>query len=200
MGFRATRGGQLLCCAQSGSGFGSKASTRNGSGKGKGKPKDDTEVIAEARKTQTYATDLFATLLQATDKEDTAAKMADMLDEQFFMIANTYLAMAKKEGNMEVTKNLETTLKIAMNARNNVLRPEIRLLNNLLNSENELARRKLLETETGALTSDNEYFFTLLKQMNNDVKGKEDKGSKRLVELLGWIETEATKEKLKLQQ
>jgi len=52
---------------------------------------------------------------------------------------------------MEVTKQLETTLKVAMNARNNVLRPEIRLLNNLLNSESELARRQLLETETGAL-------------------------------------------------
>ena len=59
---------------------------------------------------------------------------------------------AKKEGNPEVVNQLETTIKIAMQAREKTLRPEIQLLNQVrINVQlfKELLKKLKTQTVTG---------------------------------------------------
>lgn len=75
---------------------------------------------------------LLRTLLQARDLAAAARENAGSLNEEFFMVTNTYIAMAQKEGNVEVASQLESVLKAAWAEKQKTLRPEIRLLNRLL--------------------------------------------------------------------
>jgi hypothetical protein len=58
-------------------------------------------------------------------------------------ICDSYLAMAVKEGNTDVAAQLETAMRVAMQAKQATLRPEIRLLNELLAIETPDARQKV---------------------------------------------------------
>ncbi len=60
------------------------------------------DKIKKARAVQRDATETLALLLQADDVNKVAAEIVDSLSEQFFVMANTYLEMAKQEGNAEV--------------------------------------------------------------------------------------------------
>lgn len=121
------------------------------------------------RETQLKATDLLAELMKAENAELVARKHVDLLTQDFFMIASTYLSMAKKEGNAEVVNRLEAILKTAMAEREKSLRPEIQLLNQLLRDNGASERAKTLNKGINYLTSDS-YFFQLLNRMVMDVE------------------------------
>lgn len=76
--------------------------------------------------------------------------------------------MAHKENNEEVSKNLQRVIKIAMAAKNALLRPEIRLLNDLLECQSNWLKRKQVLNRASVpdvLRADDGYFFTLLDRM-----------------------------------
>ncbi|GBG71050.1 hypothetical protein CBR_g8349 [Chara braunii] len=127
------------------------------------------EVITEARKVQMDATEMLAELLKAKDPGAKARENVESLTEEFFMIASTYLDLAKKEGNIEVTNQLETTLKLALEEKEKTLRPEIRVLNILLRGKSPAERADTIAKNRSHFSSDS-YFFTLLNRMIQDVE------------------------------
>lgn len=80
-----------------------------------------------SREMQMEASRYLAELVDATNPEKKAEELAEKLDESFFIVASTYLEMAKKEKQNEVVSKLESVLKIAMKAKNKTLRPEIQV-------------------------------------------------------------------------
>ena len=84
--------------------------------------------------------------------------------------------MAKKEGNDDVTKQLEQVLKTAMEVKNSTLRLEIQLLNKLLQCETELQMKQTLNSASSGdvLQMNDFYFFGLLQRMQNDVNRSPD--------------------------
>eukprot|EP00244_Chara_vulgaris_P002662 TRINITY_DN1474_c0_g1_i3.p1 TRINITY_DN1474_c0_g1~~TRINITY_DN1474_c0_g1_i3.p1 ORF type:complete len:270 (+),score=34.31 TRINITY_DN1474_c0_g1_i3:139-948(+) len=127
------------------------------------------EVITEARKVQMDATEMLAELLKAKDPAVKARENIESLTEEFFMIASTYIDLAKKEGNIEVTNQLETTLKLALEEKEKTLRPEIRILNVLLRGKSPAERADTITQNRSHFSSDS-YFFTLLNRMIQDVE------------------------------
>jgi hypothetical protein len=93
---------------------------------------------------------------------------------------------AKKEGNAEVVNKIETTLKVAMAEKNKTLRPEIRLLNQLLIDNGVQERAKTIQSNLDYLRTDS-YFFQLLSRMLADVE-KQRNNPKRLL-LLAQLRT-----------
>ena len=109
--------------------------------------------------------------MKSEDPRATAKAYIEYLDEQFFMIGGSYLEMAKKEGNVEVIAQIQKCMDAAMAEKTATLRPEIQLLNLLVNGDTKrindlLSDKKNQET----LKRDNGYFFTLVKKMYQDVK------------------------------
>ncbi|KAJ7518175.1 hypothetical protein O6H91_21G058300 [Diphasiastrum complanatum] len=129
----------------------------------------DKETVEEARKRQLDATELLAEMLNSDNPECTAELHLDSLTEEFFLVASTYLCLARKEGNAEVVSQLESTLKAAQKVKERTLRPEIQLLNQLLRDKGTAERRKTIENNKQYLNADS-YFFQLLGQMIHDVE------------------------------
>ncbi|KAL3694310.1 hypothetical protein R1sor_007961 [Riccia sorocarpa] len=147
-------------------------------------------TVSKARKFQLEATQLLAELLKADDIKSTAEKHVDSLSEDFFIIASTYLDLAKKEGNLEVVSKLETTLRTALEVKETTLRPEIRLLNQLLRETAEKDRASTIQTNVQYLSSDS-YFFQLLSRMIKDVESqKTNPNQLRLLTQLRMISKE----------
>eukprot|EP00250_Pteridium_aquilinum_P001378 c11580_g1_i1 orf=579-1250(-) len=130
---------------------------------------ENKDKLETARKMQTNATDLLAQLMKAENTAQFAQEHVESLNQEFFMIASTYLSMAKKEGNAEVVNRIETTLKIAMQEREKTLRPEIQLLNQLLRDNGASERSRTMSRFLDYLKSDS-YFFQLLNRMTLDVE------------------------------
>lgn len=155
-------------------------------------PKDPVQA---ARQPQLQATEVLTQLLKSTDLTAASRQLVDHMSEEFFMVGSTYLDMAKKEGEPEVVERLELVLRAAMEAKNATLRPEIRLLNQLLGCEEDAqARKQLLNRQASgdALTSDDGYFFKLLEQVTADVvKQPENPRKASLLQWLAQIKVEA---------
>lgn len=90
--------------------------------------KDPVFNAASARAMQEKASENLALLLKAQDLEATCAAMVEELTENFFIIASTYLEMAKKEKEPLVVEKLESVLRVAMQIKNKSLRIEIQVL------------------------------------------------------------------------
>lgn len=127
------------------------------------------DKVESARTMQLQATELLAELMKTENPELVAKQHVDSLTQDFFMVASTYLAMAKKEGNVEVVNRLESTLRTAMAVREKTLRPEIQLLNQLLRDDGASERAKTMKKGSDYLRSDS-YFFQLLNRMIMDVE------------------------------
>lgn len=131
------------------------------------------DTIREARKQQIQATDLLARLLQAPDAKAIAAEHVDSLTEEFFIMSSTYLDMARKEGNPDVSGKLEQVIQIAMGEKQKTLRSEIQLLNTILACSSQSERQKVYVAPDTVerLTMNDRYFFrVLLDRMIQDVK------------------------------
>ncbi len=116
----------------------------------------------------TRAGNLLAELLRAPDPRIRATELADELDADFFAVASAYLSVAHKEGNDEVAENLQRIIKMAMAAKNALLRPEIRLLNDLLECQSDWLKRKQVLNRAAVpdvLHMDDGYFFRLVDRM-----------------------------------
>lgn len=139
-------------------------------GAGFGKPTAQ-ESIGKARQTQLNATELLSTLLQAHDTRAKATQYVDNITEEFFLMASTYLEMAKKEDNIDVVSQLENVMKVCMEEKQKTLRPEIQLLNTLLATPSRDRRHELMTTPQSIeiMRMNNEYFDSLINRMIIDV-------------------------------
>lgn len=109
-------------------------------------------------------------------------RRVDDLTEEFFMVGAAYLDMARKEGNPEVVRQLESVMRTAMEEKNKTLRPEIRMLNQLLREKTSSERTKTL-SEYSAFLSPGSYFFHLLNRMLVDVEGQRPPQTKLLAQI-----------------
>jgi hypothetical protein len=153
------------------------------------------DEIKAQRVAQITATDMLAKLLQAGDAAGAVADdYVDSLTEEFFQIGSAYMQLADKEGDASVASNLKAALKVAMDAKQKTLRPEIQLLNRLLAAETAVARKQALNSGESAarLTMNDRYFFTLLERMEGDVR-RSPEGPQRgaLLEKLSDIKADA---------
>ncbi|KAL4420018.1 hypothetical protein ABPG77_001268 [Micractinium sp. CCAP 211/92] len=131
---------------------------------------------------------MLAKLLEAADPAAVAQAHVTSLNEEFFWTADTYIKMAKKEGEAEVVARLEAAMRAAFEAKQATLRPEIQLLNRLLGAEGPAQRAEILAgTEAGQqLLMNDRYFFSLLERMVGDVS-RQPEGEQR-VQLLARLE------------
>ena len=88
---------------------------------------DGRYSVDASRQMQVDSSRVLAQLVAARYPEKKAEDLAEKLDENFFTIATTYLEMAKKENQLAVVGKLESVIRIAMRARNRLLRPEIQV-------------------------------------------------------------------------
>ena len=86
-----------------------------------------------------------------------------------------YCGQAKKEGNVDVIAHLENALKIAWEVKNDTLRGELKLLNQLINAKKASERATLLKNNVEYLHSDDGFFFKTLEQFTEDVEKKKNK-------------------------
>ncbi|MCJ1425927.1 hypothetical protein MMC29_003828 [Sticta canariensis] len=75
--------------------------------------------------------------------------------------------MARREQNTEVISQLENVMKICMEEKQKTLRPEIQLLNTLLQTQSRDSREKIMSTPESieAMRMNNEYFDSLINRM-----------------------------------
>lgn len=147
--------------------------------------------VEGARKVQLGATQLLAELLKATDLTGAIKANIESISEDFFTVASTYLDMAKKEGNTEVVAQLERTVRAAMAEKEKTLRPELRMLNQLLRDKNAAERSVTMSRHVACLQSDS-YLFTFLNRMILDVEGQPESGQRtKLLLQLRSIQREA---------
>ncbi|CAM6088389.1 unnamed protein product [Calypogeia fissa] len=155
----------------------------------------EKEKLQGARKNQLQATEVFAELLKAGDVRAAAQEHVTDLTEDFFLIASTYLDLAKKEGNVEVVTKLESTLQIAMSVKEATLRPEIRLLNQLLRQKDAKELSNIIQSNLQYLQPDS-YFFQILKRMIADVeKQTQNPNRLKLLAQLRYISKETNEVK-----
>ena len=176
---------KLICTQQSSrlappraTGFGRSGDNNKNSNNGSNTYKLQDEIRAQ-RTAAITSTDLLAKLLSAQAQDNAkeiAQEYVDSINEEFMQISSGYLAMAKKEGNDDVTKQLEQVLKTAMEVKNSTLRLEIQLLNKLLQCETELQMKQTLNSASSGdvLQMNDFYFFGLLQRMQNDVNRSPD--------------------------
>lgn len=98
---------------------------------------------------------------------------------------------ARKDGNMDMVKQIECVLKVAMDEKGKTLRPEIQLLNQLLR-KNKASERSATFTGNLEYVRNGSYFFELLRMMTKDVEMQLDSPQKsKLLKRLQIIRTEA---------
>jgi hypothetical protein len=153
------------------------------------------DTIREQRTKQIAATDLLAKLVSAeTSAKAVAQQHIDSLSEEFFHVAAAFVQLSEREGDKETTKRLRAAVQAAMEVKQSTLRPEIQLLNRLLAVETDVQRKQILNPAAIAdvLVSDNRYFFSLLKRMQNDVERQHPgEAREQLLVKLNGIERDA---------
>ena len=159
-----------------------------------GRSKERLEQSAkESRRVHTSGTDLIAALLEAEagaargkgappddgpagagagGARGLAVSRVDELTPEFFSVADAYMALARREGNADVIAQLENILKIAWEVKNDTLRGELKLLNQLINAKRSSERAALLKKNAALLHSDDGFFFRTLEQFAVDVEKK----------------------------
>jgi hypothetical protein len=144
---------------------------------------------------QRSATLLLTALVAETDPDKRykiASDNVDKIDGVFFAVADAYVKLARGEAKNggdggsggsgeEVAAGLEAAVKCALDAKQATLRPEIRLLNQLLDAPSLEARRAVLEAPSqngasGALLlkerASREYLNQLLDTFQKDVEAQ----------------------------
>lgn len=151
----------------------------------------ESERVAELTKRQMKSTELLAELLKTENRQQFAQEHVDSLTEDFFLVSSTYMEMARKDGNMDMVKQIECALKVAMDEKGKALRPEIQLLNQLLR-QNSASERSATFTGNVEYLRNGSYFFELLRIMTKDVETQPDSPQKsKLLKRLQIIRTEA---------
>lgn len=155
---------------------------------------DGEDFVSSNRNVQVKGSQLLMKLLEADDLRQAAIELVPEMDESFFMVGSTYMDMAKKDKQTEVAARIEAALKVAMEEKGKTLRPEIRLLNELIAVDDSVKRKRILNTKSAgeALQMNEGYFFILLSQFRSDVEKQPDKpGKNDLLDQLQEIEMEA---------
>lgn len=146
------------------------------------KSKNHKEFIKEQRQYQLDASYLLGEMFKAADPVAFADENVENLNEGFFQLASFYLSSAKKEGNVEVSAKIEKCLRIAGEAKNRTLRPEIQLFNKLFQAKSAQERQVIYEADMTCLFSDDYYFQRLLlPKFEEDVKRQKDSPNRKKV-------------------
>lgn len=88
---------------------------------------------------------LLLQLLQAKDPAAYARANVDLYQEEFFQSSWAFIAMAEREGSKEVVQELHKAMRIAMDAKQASLRPELQLMNLLMAAPDGPARAKVCD-------------------------------------------------------
>jgi hypothetical protein len=90
---------------------------------------------------------------------------------------------AEKEADQDIYTQLKTALQAAMEVKQSTLRPEIQLLNSLLQAESPLRLKQILNTKEAGerLVMNDRYFFGLLERMAGDVNMQPDSPQKAVL-------------------
>lgn len=151
----------------------------------------ESEKVAELSKRQMKSTELLAELLKTANRTQFAQEHLDSLTEDFFLVSSTFMEMARKDGNMDMVNQIESALKVAMDEKGKTLRPEIQLLNKLLQQTRSSERSTTFKGNSQYLRNDS-YFFELLRMMTKDVEKQPDSPRKsNLLKQLRIIMAEA---------
>ncbi|GLJ14027.1 hypothetical protein SUGI_0224210 [Cryptomeria japonica] len=140
----------------------------------------ESDRVAEMSNFQKKTTELLSELLKAENPRAIAEKNVDFFTEEFFAMSSAFMEMARKEGNKDMVKRMGIVLKVAMDEKEKTLRPEIRLLNQLLQQLSELERMTTFQGFLHYLKSDG-YFFELLRMMTKDVEMQMDSLQKSIL-------------------
>lgn len=171
-----------------GSGSGAKKpTTPPNNNKKTSPPSSSSRVQAADPEVQRAATLLLTALVAETDPQKRAQIARDnveTIDGVFFAVADAYAQMARSDnagerGGEDVAAALEQAVKVALDAKQATLRPEIRLLNHMLDAPSLEARRAVLEADGGEGArllrerGAREYLLQLLSTLESDVKAQE---------------------------
>ena len=89
--------------------------------------------------------------MRAPDLRAAVTARVDALDEAWFAAASAYVSLARRDGVPDVVAKLEEIYAAACAAKEATLRPEIRLLNQLMRANGEAAREALYAQQAAAL-------------------------------------------------
>ncbi|KAL6781176.1 hypothetical protein ACKKBG_A10115 [Auxenochlorella protothecoides x Auxenochlorella symbiontica] len=114
---------------------------------------------------------LLLQLLQAKDPAAYARANVDLYQEEFFQSSWAFIAMAEREGSKEVVQELHKAMRIAMDAKQASLRPELQLMNLLMAAPDGPARAKIWAqfTEGDKAPLDGAFFTRVLARFSKDV-------------------------------
>eukprot|EP00793_Prasinoderma_coloniale_P005400 PRCOL_00004808-RA len=153
----------------------------------------DLAAAEAAREGQEASTRLIARMLEAGPNAAAVVREhIDEVDERFLTMLDMYTKMAEKDGEPEVVGRLRQLLQVIFEEKQKTLRPEIRLLNELLQAKDTNERELALGAAPDALTSDDGYFFGLVDRMRGDVSAQRTNPQReRTVKLLDEIRSMA---------
>jgi hypothetical protein len=89
--------------------------------------------------------------MRASDLPAAVTLRVEQLDEAWFAVVDTYITLARRDGLPDVVSQLEAIYRAAATAKQATLRPEIRLLNMLLNCAGAAERDALYAAHAAAL-------------------------------------------------
>jgi len=153
-------------------------------------PKEGGGGRLQTQEVQRAATLLLTALVAETDPDKRlaiATRSTDQIDGVFFAVADAYVKIARQEAKGdEVAAGLEAAVRCALDAKQATLRPEIRLLNRLLDAADLGARRAVLAEGGGDAAAmllrdkgSRDYLNGLLDTFEKDVAAQSRQGGAR---------------------
>lgn len=125
---------------------------------------------ARAKEAVERAGEQLRAIMTATDVEAAVKERIDELDEAFLMVLSANIDAAQKEGREDIVERLQHIYRVVVEEAEKNLRPEFQAINELLRTESEAEREKLLRD---ALTTYNPAgFIELIDTLIADVSGQ----------------------------
>jgi hypothetical protein len=115
----------------------------------------------------------------ASDVRSAVRARVGELNEAWFAVVSTYVSLAQSDGEPTVVAKLNEVYAAAVEEKEKTLKPEIRLLNQLLRTKERPARALLLAAHTAELVSDGGLFFTMLVRLTRDIEAQPASSAQR---------------------
>jgi hypothetical protein len=125
--------------------------------------KQDEEVRAAMQ----HAADLLKAILQADDQQAAVRQRLDEIDETFFTVLSANIQRAESENRRDLASALKQVADLTLSLLEDQLPPEVRLINQLLQTSYPDGTRQLLETQREIVTPK---FIDALDQIINELE------------------------------
>ena len=140
----------------------------------------DEQIQARAQATR----DLLVQILEADDVKKATEANLPAIDEVFVNILNNELEAARKNGDLERSARLNQVVEVLQEA--SAMPPEVQLIEELLEAEDDAARRALLEQNSEAITPE---FLQMLSGLIAQIEGSNQ--DPKLLESLNQLNRQA---------